>query len=51
MTVKEISTEEADVDWFLIPNKKTNWKGAIYNWKGVQDLPWISMIEQPTAVS
>lgn len=28
--MKEISTEETDGDWFLIPKKKTNWKGAIY---------------------
>jgi len=33
--MKEISTEENDVDWFLIPDKKTNWKGAIYNFRGV----------------
>lgn len=35
MTMKEISTEKTDVDWFLIPNEKINWKGTIYNMKGV----------------
>lgn len=34
MNMKEISTEETDGDWFLIPKKRTNWKGAIYNLKG-----------------
>lgn len=34
MTVRQISTGEADVDLFLIPNKKTNWKGAFYRMKG-----------------